>query len=61
MVSSSMGSMSADLDGSLDIIAGVVRCGGVCIVGVEIPEMRVNGSSTPAALQEFRVIRWVIQ
>jgi len=29
---------------------GVNRYGGDCIVGVEIPEMRVNGFSMPAAL-----------
>jgi len=42
--------MRADSDGSLDIIAGVIRYGGDCVVGVEIPEIRVNGSSMPAAL-----------
>jgi len=60
-VSLSMGLMGADSDGADDIIAGVNRYGGDCIVGVEIPEIRINGSLMPAALQEFWVVCWVIQ
>jgi len=54
-VSSSMGSMWKLIQMVL-IIVGVNRYGGGCIVGVEIPEIRVNGSLMPAALQEFWVV-----
>jgi len=46
-----------------DMFAGVGGWDGVLVPGIEFPEgsRKVNRSSSPAALREFRVVRWVIQ
>ena len=55
-------SMCAD-SGCDDMFTGVGGWDGVLVPGIEFPEgfRKVNRSSSPAALGEFRVVCWVIQ
>jgi len=59
---SSKVSMCAD-SGCDDMFMGVGKWDGVLVPGIEFPEgsRKVNRSSSPAALWEFRVVCWVIQ
>src|SRR5882724_1355966 len=52
----------ADL-GCDDMFTGVGGWDGVLVPGIKLPEgsRKVNRSSSPAALWEFRVVHWVIQ